>query len=536
MNASIEEMIAITEPIKPLKDVRKDKYGNIFVPVYKNPTSNDICNYIKASIDKRTTAVLSVRRYGGYIRLGSIEDGANAYICKTWGQALSVYMNTQVPVIVATTSGQKRKLRKYAAEHNLSIRYPTIFEELVSTKPAKPSIQQEDVSTGRNIIKKTEQKDTLIYIGEDLFKPIEPTSWLIRDFIPRNMKLGFIYAPSGIGKTFYALDIAFHIAAGRPSWHGFICHKAKVLYVAGESTTAISARIMAHAKVYGDDFKDDFAFFPFYHTLSSPEHLKEFVTKLHILKTEKGFCPDLIIFDTWNNFFSGDENDATAIAIFKAEIINRIMLLTGSTILFCHHTPKQNDRDMRGSTAIKGMADFMTLINKEDSTTIRATVTKNRLGAENQYVDMRIKEKELQDWGTDEDGMEFTGGYLEYIGNSKTPTELETEEVDYLTKIKEATTLYGKITPSNEWTISAEALRTYLLKDLHMSEEDVSSIFKISDCCFFPVLITSGYICIGKNDAKEIISITVIDDNTNSEISKNREFLTNVANPSNARS
>ena len=58
--------------------------------------------------------------------------------------------------------------------------------------------------------------------------------------------IGSIYGPSGVGKTFAAIDLAYHVALGR-SWHGRRVRQAPVLYVGLEGVRGLRHRMKAYA-------------------------------------------------------------------------------------------------------------------------------------------------------------------------------------------------------------------------------------------------------------------------------------------------
>ncbi len=69
----------------------------------------------------------------------------------------------------------------------------------------------------------------------DTSQPIEPvldSNWRIRDVLPAEGS-GVIYGRSGSGKTFAAIDLCCHVAAGRP-WRGHTTKGGTVAYVALE--------------------------------------------------------------------------------------------------------------------------------------------------------------------------------------------------------------------------------------------------------------------------------------------------------------
>lgn len=204
----------------------------------------------------------------------------------------------------------------------------------------------------------------MVHSGESLIKPINPPSWLIRDFLPRGKKVGFLVGPSGIGKTFVGLDMCLHLASGMESWHGAICHQAKILYVAGESEDSVNIRVASFNEKYGDTFKENFYAMFLDVPLSEQEGFD--LLRVAIDYGVVPFKPDLIVFDTFNCFFSGDENDAGSIGAFKMTRILRLQHLYGCNIMFVHHTVKSDGTKERGSGAIKGLSDYMILVNTED--------------------------------------------------------------------------------------------------------------------------------------------------------------------------
>ena len=77
---------------------------------------------------------------------------------------------------------------------------------------------------------------------------------LVKGFLDAGA-MSVIYAPSNVGKSFFALDLAFHIASGR-EWRG---HRVKkpgfVLYLAAEGGAGFINRVEAIKRHY--DVPDD---------------------------------------------------------------------------------------------------------------------------------------------------------------------------------------------------------------------------------------------------------------------------------------
>ncbi|WP_185803976.1 AAA family ATPase [Pontivivens nitratireducens] len=69
------------------------------------------------------------------------------------------------------------------------------------------------------------------------------SNYMVKGWLDRNC-LSMLYGPSNAGKTFVALDIAMHIAAGQP-WRGLRVNGGPVLYIAAEGGAGIRNRLAA---------------------------------------------------------------------------------------------------------------------------------------------------------------------------------------------------------------------------------------------------------------------------------------------------
>lgn len=75
-------------------------------------------------------------------------------------------------------------------------------------------------------------------------RPVLERRYLVKGWMDRGA-LSVVYGESNVGKTFLALDLALHVAAGA-EWHGNRIHKSgQVVYVAAEGGTGLHNRIEA---------------------------------------------------------------------------------------------------------------------------------------------------------------------------------------------------------------------------------------------------------------------------------------------------
>src|SRR6476620_11187022 len=73
--------------------------------------------------------------------------------------------------------------------------------------------------------------------------------WLVNGVLPES-GLAVVYGPSGVGKSFVALDLALSIATGR-DWNAHKVEAGTVVYVAAEGSVGVQQRVRAWLKVSG---------------------------------------------------------------------------------------------------------------------------------------------------------------------------------------------------------------------------------------------------------------------------------------------
>lgn len=176
--------------------------------------------------------------------------------------------------------------------------------------------------------------------------------YLVAGLLVKN-SLAAIVGPSGTFKTFVALGIAGAVGTGKP-WHRREVNRASVVYVSGEGSGGLRARIMAWEQHYGQEMNDCHFLTQAVQMLDRKD-VDAFIEAVQQLPE----APGLIVFDTLARcIVGGDENSAKDMGEFVAAA-DRVRIETGATVLIVHHTGKSGDT--RGSTALPGAMD--TIIN-----------------------------------------------------------------------------------------------------------------------------------------------------------------------------
>jgi RecA-family ATPase len=81
---------------------------------------------------------------------------------------------------------------------------------------------------------------------QDLMSETPDIDWIIADVLPAANR-ALLYADSGVGKSFTALDIALHIATGL-RWQGHAVKQGPVYYLAAENPDTFYGRVQAWEK------------------------------------------------------------------------------------------------------------------------------------------------------------------------------------------------------------------------------------------------------------------------------------------------
>jgi len=233
------------------------------------------------------------------------------------------------------------------------------------------------------------------------------SEWLIKRLLPAQ-GLATIYGPPGCGKSFLALDAAMHIALGW-EWFGRKARPGVVVYIAAEAGIGMCKRVAAFKQHHDLTGHIDLALITVAPNLGS----KEGDTRL-LIREIKAQSGDLrlpiraILIDTLARVAPGvNENSAAEMGIF---IDNALMLgeAFNCVAVAVHHSGKDTDRGMRGSSALHGACDAEWQVT--DANGIRsATLVKMKDGEDGLSWTFSLGVKEVS---VDEDGEPVTSCFV----------------------------------------------------------------------------------------------------------------------------
>lgn len=257
----------------------------------------------------------------------------------------------------------------------------------------------------------TAPKFRLVPIAEIDFTRGSPD--LVRGLLP-NRGLAVLYGASGSGKSFLALDVALHVALGR-AWASQRVEQAGVVYVAAEGAIGFRRRVVAARERLGA-WDAPFAVIDAAPNLGAASgDGPELVASIRAQSLPQGWLPGLVVVDTVARVIPGlEENSARDMGVFiaTADYIARELRCC---VLLVHHSGKNADAGMRGSSALYGACDAVWSIANESGVRT-VTLAKSKDGADNLVWSFALEQVEI---GEDEEGEPITSCV---VGNLSEPT------------------------------------------------------------------------------------------------------------------
>lgn len=168
--------------------------------------------------------------------------------------------------------------------------------------------------------------------------------------------LSVMFGPSGCCKTFFALDLAVHIAVGRP-WRGRTVLQGAVVYVAAEGGYGILERLTAFSCQYGIDPKD----VPMY-VIPEPIDLCNSETDVDLLLDHLGNLPNdrpvrLLHIDTVSRALAGGNENSSDHMGALVKRCDKLRARTDAHVMLLHHTGKDVSQGARGHSLLRAAVD-----------------------------------------------------------------------------------------------------------------------------------------------------------------------------------
>jgi len=192
--------------------------------------------------------------------------------------------------------------------------------------------------------------------------------------------MSVFYGPSNCGKTFFACDLALHVATGKP-WNGREVAQGGVIYCALEGSHGIRNRVAAWAKHYGvEGAPIPFAIIPVALDLLNPEaDTSRLIAAIQEAAAKMGWNVALVVMDTLSRAMAGGNENAPADMGSLVMNSDRIRQATGAHVAWIHHSGKDQAQGARGHSLLRAATDTEIEISRPDANSpSTARVTKQR--------------------------------------------------------------------------------------------------------------------------------------------------------------
>ena len=286
--------------------------------------------------------------------------------------------------------------------------------------------------------------------------------WLITDVFERN-RLITVFGEPKSGKSFIAIAMACAVARGT-DFYGHTAKKAPVVYLAGEGLSGVRRRLSAanqyFKKIDPTEKDEGLKDVPLFLSnrgsrINEADEYEKLVDEINLLKEQEKQI-GLIIFDTFQRNFSGDENSAQEVNKF-VKAADQLIHDFDCSVLLVHHTGRGNKGRARGSSVLDASIDGEFLVERKDKTVdgvekmlVKMKQTKNKDG-----MGMAEKNFEFHEERIIGEGLDVTSGLL-----IETDSEIESDEdaqakIDHIVDKKIVSLMYtlalNEEKPEEKW-------------------------------------------------------------------------------------
>ncbi len=181
-----------------------------------------------------------------------------------------------------------------------------------------------------------------------------------------------LFGPSGAGKSFVAIDWSLSIATGTWWLRRHQVQQGPVLYIVGEGSFGLDARITAWQTHQHGQARGDLSF------LVQPVNLLNPAWSTGLVELARELQPVLIVVDTLSRSMPGGNENASEDMTRIVDAADRLRNTVGACVLLVHHTGKDLSAGSRGHSSLKGALDTEIKCEGSDHTvTLRAEKQRN---------------------------------------------------------------------------------------------------------------------------------------------------------------
>lgn len=279
---------------------------------------------------------------------------------------------------------------------------------------------------------KPDYDEGVVYSPADItLESIQKCDYLVKGLLPQSSN-ALLFGKYSAGKTFCALSLASHIAAGE-DWFGRKVKQAGVLYFNWEGSAALGRRLIALQVCYPGMLtrQTPLLIADMDYAIVTRERNKargtdKFNEAIRAFGGKTGKRPGLIVIDTLRHALGGGESDTDLTSAYS-ELVKEITGL-GVTVLTIHHPGHSDPTRSRGDSGIEAGCDTVIRVDRE----LQTLETIKQRDGKSVTLGYALDEVEL---GVDEEGERLSSCVARYLepGDHEL-TELEKAFMEWATR------------------------------------------------------------------------------------------------------
>lgn len=225
-------------------------------------------------------------------------------------------------------------------------------------------------------------------------EPVIDVADFVRGLLVDN-SVALAYGDSNVGKSFWATDLALHVAAGL-EWNGRRVEQGGVVYAALEGGAGFKNRVAAWRAAHEVNGPVHFAAITAPLSLREPKDVRALAEAVEEAGKSFGYPVKLLVIDTVSRGMAGgDENSSADMGAFVRGI-DRLREAMGAAILLVHHSGKDASKGPRGHSLLRAAVDTEIEITADEATGYRTVnVHKQRDLAKGVAISFRLDVVEL---------------------------------------------------------------------------------------------------------------------------------------------
>ncbi len=425
---------------------------------------------------------------GCFSAIGDIED--KAFLCEGYATGASIYEATGIPVViafdchnlkpVADALGGRLKLicvadndeKESGANPGLECAKETgLYYVMIpeNGKDANDYAQEHGLEALKELL--CPSSSEWIEDGDSYLASPQPLKWWIKNWIPEEA-LVMIYGASNAGKSFVALDMLLTMSTGMGEWQGYRAKKANCLYLCGEGRAGLRGRVALWVQEHNGTTTGSFKVSKGPKRLNEQSDLEYACQQIDL----SGMKPDVIVVDTLNRHFSGNENDAEEMGGF-IESCTALQERYRCTVIIIHHTGVSKDAEgrARGSSSLNAAIETSICITNEDGY-LTLNQTKQRDIEKLPPLQVHLRGAVIEGW-FDEDGEPVRSAVVESIEEAERDMPEILQAGEEMTILTDAWLWSGCGIKNGYPSLTKGEIRAYMREELKWDRGQVKRAF-----------------------------------------------------------